>query len=135
MNEMSSSGGLERAPDAHDSCLKCGTRCLPWERSRTAPTGWMDLFDRQMVMLSSGHWAGRALLGLAVMVLIFAGGIGLVVWIVGHLLGSIAATVTGATALAVGIAKAGKYFLRRRQEPGEEESPADAPPSGPTPAA
>ena len=47
-------------------CLKCGSpSCLALVRAETSPTNWMDLLDRQIKLISSGHWGTNQIIHLA----------------------------------------------------------------------
>ncbi|WP_459964075.1 CrcB family protein [Nocardia sp. IFM 10818] len=127
MTEISSGTG-ELEPDPHVECKKCGPHCLWWERSRTAPTGLMDLIDRQMVGLTSGHWTWKSMIGLAAMTLIVVGFPIAVVTVIGYFLGSVAAALAGLVSVAAVI----NFFRRNRQALPSNPRPAAGPEDPPT---
>lgn len=56
-------------------CSTCGSpSCLALVRAETSPTNWMDLLDRQIKLISSGHWGNSQIIHLAAFAAVAASG-------------------------------------------------------------
>ncbi|MEV6333483.1 hypothetical protein AB0M12_02090 [Nocardia vinacea] len=108
-------GELEPADPPHPTC---GPDCLAHARAATPPMNWMDLLDRQLLLISSKHWTAKTTANfgaaLAIITLAFVG----VVLTLGWVCGPTSAVITGATGLAgaVGAGAVARKFARQHQQ-------------------
>lgn len=44
-----------------NNCTKCAGRCLVQDRAQTPPTDLIDLIDRHITLIATGHWSRHTL--------------------------------------------------------------------------
>lgn len=115
-------------------CPICGPHCLLWERGKNPPKDWKDLFDRQWLLLSTGHASWRSFVPVVVVGMV----VGLILVLATHHLGLIV-TVSRLLGPYLGVASGMavsyrilKAWRRSRQMPPDgslagEPSPDPAP--------
>ncbi|GAA5079769.1 hypothetical protein [Nocardia iowensis] len=108
-------GGIEPALPSRHECSKCGPTCLPRVRADTPPANWLDLIDRQSLLLCSGHWSWKPTLYVAGLVLALSAPFVAAV-VVGLILGSTGAVVGGGAGIlgGAGLIAGAISWVRRR---------------------
>jgi hypothetical protein len=109
-------GGLESATC---ECLKCGEDCLPHMRAATPPKNWMDLLDRQLLLISSKHWTGKTAVYFGAALAVIALSVGGVAVTLSLVFGPVGAAVAGCAGLVggAGVGAVRKVARRHQQLP------------------
>ncbi|MEV6071876.1 hypothetical protein AB0L82_35505 [Nocardia sp. NPDC052001] len=92
---------------------------------RTPPSGVWDVFDRQMMVVNTGHWTWKTMAGLATMTLILVAGVGGLLGLIAYFLNPAAGVIAAVTGASATIPKLGSLFRRGPGAgPGAASNPA-----------